>query len=257
MKYSLGRLPRQYSPRIPHFSALFSKLKLDTLPESVDWAYSMPKTLGMYLNDELGNCTCAAFYHARQIWNYNSNKSFPSDPEQDALKLYELAAGYVPGDVETDQGATCQSILEYLYNKGAPIGSESTRDKILGFIEVDPRNLEDVQRTIYECGVAYIGINVPDYIIPEGGEPPELWRVENTHAPILGGHCVVLHGYTGTEYDLISWGRRYQVTEQFLHYYLDECYGIIDRAWFNSSSETPFGLTSAQVEQQMSAIQRS
>jgi hypothetical protein len=27
-------------------------------------------------------------------------------------------------------------------------------------VEVDPRNIDDVKRTIHDCGVAYIGFNV-------------------------------------------------------------------------------------------------
>ena len=252
-KLKMGRQPREYSPAICHLSSLLPKLKLTPLPTAVDWSHGMAKNLGMMLNDTLGDCTCAAVYHARQIWTYNAMKHTETDPDKDVLELYEKAAGYNPADPNTDQGATCQSILEYLYNTGAPTSS-GTNDKILGFIEVDPRLQDDIKRTIYECGVAYIGINVPDYLMPEDGDPPALWHVENVHAPIIGGHCVVLCGYDHLGFDLISWGQRYKATPQFLHYYLDEVYGIIDKSWFDSRSVAPLGLSMHDIDQQMSAI---
>ena len=69
-----GRLHRTYDPRIPHLSALLAGQVPPPPPPSIDWTKGMPANLGMMLNDTLGDCTCAAVYHAIQVWTYNSNK---------------------------------------------------------------------------------------------------------------------------------------------------------------------------------------
>ena len=67
-RFMLGRLPRAHDPRIPHLSALLAGKTLPPPPAQVDYTKSMPKTLGMMMNDTLGDCTCAAFYHALKLF---------------------------------------------------------------------------------------------------------------------------------------------------------------------------------------------
>lgn len=66
-RLKLGRLHRTYDARIPHMSALVAGQTLPPPPPSVDWTSGMPRNLGMMLNDTLGDCTCAAVYHAIQV----------------------------------------------------------------------------------------------------------------------------------------------------------------------------------------------
>ena len=102
----------------------------------------MPKNLGMMLNDTLGDCTCAAFYHAIQVWTFNATKgkSIETEPDSDVEKLYELACGYKPAQGGEGPGGNEQHVLKYLLTKGAPMGPNGqTTHKIDAFVEVDPR----------------------------------------------------------------------------------------------------------------------
>jgi hypothetical protein len=63
-------------------------------------------------------------------------------------------------------------VLAYLLRRGAPTGPEGqSRDRIDAFVEVDPRNPEDVKRTIQDCEVACIGFNVPACLLAELEDP--------------------------------------------------------------------------------------
>lgn len=252
-KFKLGRKPRGYSPSVPHYSALVNLTKPNPIPPRKNWSVGMPNELGEMLNGTIGDCTAAAFFHARQVWNYNITKDLHTDPDVDVLSLYESVSGYNPSDPNTDQGAVIQDVLKYLLNTGAATGS-GNRDKILGFVEVDHRNLDDIKRTIFECGVCYIGFNVPDYMFPPNGDPPFLWHIEDYNAPIIGGHAIILCGYDSMGLDVISWGQRFMMTPHYFAHYVDESYAIIDKAWFNNSNTTPLGLNLAQIEAQMSAL---
>ena len=254
----LGRKPRSYNPRIPHLSALLAGKTLAPPPPSANYVANMPANFGMMLNDQLGDCTCAAVYHARQVWTFNATKQEATEPDSDVLRLYEQACGYNPKNPASDQGGNEQHVLQFLLRKGAPTGPDGkSQDKIVAFVEVDPRNIDDVKRTINDCGLAYIGFNVPQNIMPTGGDPPAVWTVDQSNAKILGGHAVVLPGYDSKGATVISWGQLYTMTWDFFSTYVDEVYAIADNAWVDATGKTPAGMTIAELQAQMQGLQDS
>jgi hypothetical protein len=253
--YKLGRLHRTYDSRIPHMSALTAGQTLTPPPASVDYTKNLPANLGMMLNDKLGDCTCAAVYHAIQVWSANAGKQIQTEPDADVEKLYILACGYNPRVKGEGPGGNEQHVLTYLLKTGAPFGPKGTQThKITAFVEVDPRNTDDVKRTINDCGVAYIGFNVPAFLMPPNEAPPAVWDVQITDTNIIGGHAVVLAGYTDEGARVISWGQYYTMTWAFFAAYVDEVYAIADSLWFENGGSTPGGLTLAELEAQMNAI---
>ena len=255
----LGRTQRTYDSRIPHMSALLAGQTLAPPPPEKNWTTGMPQELGMMMNDTLGDCTCAAVYHAQQVWTYNAGGTMQTQPDFDVEKLYVLACGYNPRVGGEGPGGNEQKVLAYLLNHGAPMGPKGkARNKIAAFVEVDPRNLDDVKRTICDCGVAYIGFNVPQYIVPgPPAEPPRIWDVQNTNNAIVGGHAVVLAGYDANGAKVISWGEYYTMTWAFFAKYVDEVYAIADAMWVESKGTTPGGLSLDELEVQMKALAES
>ena len=255
--HKLGRLHRTYDPRVPHMSALLAGQTPPPPPPSVDWTNGMPNSLGMMLNDTLGDCTCAAVYHALQVWSFNANPPIDTEPDPDVEKLYILACGYNPRAGGEGPGGNEQHVLTYLLKHGAPTGSNGqARHKISAFVEVDPRNIDDVKRTINDCGVAYIGFNVPQFIVPPPPNvPPDVWDVQSTDTQIVGGHAVVLAGYDATGARVISWGQYYKMTWAFFSAYVDEVYAIADQTWIEAKGTSPGGLSLAELEVQMQALQ--
>jgi hypothetical protein len=257
--FRLGRTPRAFDPRVPHMSALLAGTQPPAPPPSVDNTVGMPADLGMMMNDTLGDCTCAAVYHAIQVWTFNASKgaNMETEPDSDVEKLYELACGYNPNTPGEGPGGNEQKVLKYLLRRGAPTGTGNTTNKIAAFVEVDPRNTDDVKRAINDCGVAYIGFSVPASIMPQGQEPPKVWDIDpaNPNPQIVGGHAVVLAGYTASGARVISWGSYYTMTWAFFAKYVDEVYAIADPAWVAATGQTPGGLTMTQLEEQMQALQ--
>src|SRR5215472_4386460 len=258
--HKLGRLHRTYDPRIAHMSALLAGQTLPPPPPAVDWAKAMPSGLGMMLNDSLGDCTCAAVYHALQVWTFNANgaNAMATEPDSDVEKLYIQACGYNPRVPGEGPGGNEQHVLKYLLKTGAPMGPKGqNRHKIAAFVEVDPRNTDDVKRTINDCGVAYIGFNVPQNIMPSDGPPPAVWDVAPGNPQIIGGHAVVLPGYDADGVKVISWGQYYKMTWAFFAKYVDEVYAIADPAWIEAKGMTPGGLTLDELETQMQALREA
>ncbi len=250
-----GRLHRTYDPRVPHLSALLAGQTLTPPPASVDYTKGMPANLGMMLNNTLGDCTCAAVYHAKQVWTFNAGGTVVTQPDSDVEKLYVLACGYNPKVGGEGPGGNEQHVLTYWLNTGVPVGpTGATTEKIAAFVEVDPRNTDDVKRTIVECGVAYIGFNVPQSVMPPNAPPPAVWQYVPNDSNIIGGHAVALAGYDSQGPRVISWGQYYTMTWQFFAKFVDEVYAIADAEWVESKGTTPGGFTLDQLEAQMQAL---
>jgi hypothetical protein len=244
---------------VPHMSALLAGKILPPPPPSTDYTQGMPNNLGMMLNDSLGDCTCAAFYHALQLWSFHAAGKMETEPDNDVKMLYELACGYNPQKGGEGPGGNEQHVLTYLLNSGAPVGpAGQTRHKLSAFVEVDPRNTDDVKRAIVDCGVAYIGFDVPAFIMPPSGQTPAVWDVQPSgDSSIIGGHAVVLAGYDANGVKVISWGEYYTMTWAFFAKYVDEVYALADQAWIAAKGTTPGGMTLAQLEDQMKALAES
>lgn len=181
-----------------------------------------------------------------------------TEGDNDVEKLYIQACGYNPRVPGEGPGGNEQHVLTYLLKKGAPMGPKGkTRHRITAFVEVDPRNQDDVKRAINDCGLAYIGFNVPAFITPDNAPPPDIWDVQNTDTNIVGGHAVVLAGYDANGARVISWGQYYTMTWAFFAQYVDEVYAIADPDWIEAKGTTPGGLTLDELETQMQAISQA
>lgn len=260
MPRNLGRKPRTFNPRVPHMSALMAPLKsLPPPPPTMDWLSALPDDLGMMMNDQLGDCTCAAVYHAIQVWTFNASGKLDTEPDQDVLRLYELACGYNPADPSTDQGGIEQDVLGYWKLHGAPLGAvtghrhQQLVNKLAAFVEIDPRVTDDVKHGIADCGLVYIGFQVPAFLMD--GEPPAVWDVNpSADNSIIGGHAIVLPSYDSAGLGLISWGAKYKMTWGFFAQFVDEVYAPADPDWISAKGTTLAGLTLAELEAQMAAI---
>lgn len=247
---NLGRKPRAYNPSVPHMSALMGGRTLPPAPIAVDYTDKMPDDFGVMLNDHLGDCTCAAYYHARQVWSFNSGGKEITEPDHAVLELYKKSCGYDPSNPTTDEGGVEQDVLTYLLNVGAP-----DCQPIKAFVEIDPRNLDDMKRAIYDTGCVYIGINLPQHIM-DGDSPPIQWGVVPGDT-IAGGHAIILVGYTMDGFYLISWGKKYFCTNSFLAAYCEEAYVIADSQWINAGGSTPLGMSLSDLEGLMEALKNA
>jgi hypothetical protein len=208
----------------------------------------------MYGNDSLGDCTCAAIYHAFQVWSFNGQGTIDSEPEANATLLYEQACGYVPGKADTDCGGNEQDVLSYVMLSGAPAGAGgASRRKITAFVEIDPRNFADVKLSIFSGGLVYLGFDVPSYMPQTAGST---WDAQPSTANYsdVGGHAVIAAGYTADGLIIISWGAKYLMTWAFWSEFVDEAYLIAYADWFRSTSLSPPGGTLDELEQQMIAL---
>lgn len=248
--YKLGRQKRVFNAKIPHMSAILASRKFPMPPASVDWTKGVTEYSTM-LNTELGCCTISAIFHSIQIWSLNSSEEI-TESDKSVLSLYEEACGYSPDDSSSDQGGIEQNVLKYCCNTGVPL-DDGTREKFLGFAEVDTRNINDIKTTIAEFGICYLGVEIPQGIWDESGNPKTVWDGSGD-SEIVGGHAIAACKYDETGVTVISWGSLYLLTWEFFSKYVDEAYAIISQDWINSQNKTPLGLTKEELENLMNTV---
>jgi hypothetical protein len=248
MKLKLGRLPRKHDDNVKMMAHLMRRLPIPA--SKYDWTKGQTQ-FGMMLNDSLGDCTCAAVYHAKQIWSLNASKE-DTQPDSSVLSLYEKACGYVPGEPSTDQGGVEQNVLNYLKSVGIPLVNGQA-DKIIGYIECNPRNIDEVKLSVQDFGLSYIGFDVPANIFAADGTPNDIWQYE-PGASIEGGHAVIIVAYDPNYLTVVSWGGLYKMTYEFFVNYCDESYAIIAKDWFNKIGKTPLGMSEPQLAALLSSF---
>jgi hypothetical protein len=249
----LGRAPRTHDPAIPHLSALLAGRNLPPPPVSQDWTRGMPTALGMMLNDTLDCCSCAAFYHAMQVWSFNVTGTMDTEPDSNVEALYCAVSFYQPSAAPPGPMCNEQQVLTHILKAGAPTGADGKGvNKLAAFVEVDPRMIDDIKRTIVECGIAYVGIKIPKYLDVDPW--PSVWDVQTENDQPIGAHAVILAGYDEEGAKVISFGQVYTMTWAFFSQYADEAYALADPDWIAAKGTTPGGLDLKALEKQMQAI---
>ena len=109
----LGKQDPKHDRRTLQLATYGSKLAAP--PDAVDWTKRASDDFGQMLNDQLGDCTCAAIAHIIQCWTAANGKEITL-PDSAVLALYKAACGY---------DGTPGTVVNYLYsgNKTTTIGT--------------------------------------------------------------------------------------------------------------------------------------
>lgn len=252
-----GRLARTYNPAVPHYSALAMGVRQPPPPPSADWTKGVDPNWSVMLNDQLGDCTCAAAYHAMQLWSAHGRTHELTEPDAKVLEMYREFCGYDPANPSTDRGGVEQDVLSRWYARGVPIAEgPNGRSKLRAFVEVDPRNHDDVKRVIADCGCIYIGFDVPSYLV--AGSIPMNWGLnpggDNSSA---GGHAVIAPAYNSSVLAIVSWGSgNYRMSWSFWDRFVVECYALVHPWWIDAMGKTPLGLSLDALKAAMAGMRR-
>ena len=253
MPGKFGRLapyPEDVKPRLK----LGKYLTLPTPPTEADW-YSKVTSWPMYLNDQLGDCTCAEVgHHIESVSTYGLGNTI-TVTDSDVLSLYEAVGHYDPTNPSSDQGAVIQDVLGYWRSYGI------AGHKCDAFAQVAVANHIEVQQAIYLFGGISIGINVPQSAIDQfnAGKP---WDVVLHDGGIAGGHCVEGVGYRYTSAVatdptgvwLVTWGAVTHMTWAFWDKYVEEAWIVILPEWLDTAGQDPEGIDLYALGEDLSTL---
>lgn len=242
MNYRLGKQPPRHDRRTLR---LESYLTLPAVPDAVDWSGAV-SSWPMYLNDQLGDCTCAAAGHMIQCWTANDEFMFtPAD--SDILSAYKAVSGYDPATPSTDQGCVELDVLNYWRKTG--IAGRT----IGAFASLRPQSLAHIRAAIYLFGGLYVGLD-----LPATAEGQDVWdwlsRGADSAPGSLGGHAVNLVGYDAEGLICITWGQAKRMTWHFWNAYADEAWCLLSPDWLGSDNRAPVGLDIAALQTDLKAV---
>ena len=217
------------------------------LPTAPVWKNWMTKvsTWPMFLNDTLGDCTCAAIGHMEECWSADATAELTITNAQ-VLKAYEAVSGYNPTTGANDNGAVIADVLKYWQKTGI------AGHKIFAYAQVDQSNLTLVRQAVDVFGGVDIGIQLPVAAQNMG----QLWglpagqSLTGDYAPgSWGGHSVCVLAYNGTQFLCVSWGEIIRIDIDFWNAYVDESWVGLSQDFFNGTkSASGFNMTQLQAD---------
>lgn len=164
-----------------------------------------------------GDCTKAGEAHAYDALTWDEaldeTKNHPSSNA--------VVSAYFAETGGQDSGLACGDVLQQAYHAGA------FGQKIDGYGVFDHTNQTLVKQIVATFGVVYIGIQCPASAQQQAIEN-KTWSVV-PGSPIEGGHCVIIVGFSDEEgvYYIVSWGKLYKATYEFIEKYMDEAWALI------------------------------
>jgi hypothetical protein len=245
--HRLGKLP----PVIDNRTLQMARYRavLPSIPPEVSWMAKVPANWGMMLNDNLGDCTCAAAGHMIEQWTtYAGSPVTPSDAA--ILKAYEAVSGYTPSDPSTDNGAAMLDVLNYWRQTG--IGGH----KIFAYVQLNPLNPLEVRQAVQLFGNVYMGVQLPlsaqgenAWTVPPGGTGPD-----DGVPGGWGGHAVPIVAVSPQSLTCVTWGSTLKMSHNFFTTYCDELYAIVSVDWIEKNGLSPSQFNLAQLEKDLAVV---
>ncbi len=244
----LGRKPRVHTLASHLARARFGTLvkALPPPPAAVTRA-SLLRDAGFMLNDQLGDCTCAAKGHLIQLWTA-ANGSEVTVSDAAIMAAYEGACGYDPTDPSTDQGGNMDLVAAYFRDTG--VGGY----KIEKFAEIDPRHRDHVKHAINRYGGCDLGVS-----LPLNAQTQAVWDLAAGDGSAAepgswGGHDCVAVGYDSVGLDIETWGSIQRATWEWFDAYADEGFAYFSRLWAPIGGTAPCGVTSDELDAEFDLV---
>lgn len=233
MEFHGGRLPP--TPAKPRLRLATYVEAASSAPPLVDYM-SKVKTWPMYLNDRIGNCTCAGAGHIIEGESTYGRGTTELITDDDVVTAYSAVSGYDPKTGRNDNGAVMQEVLSYWRKTG--IGGH----RILAFAEVDHADVEQLRSALATFGSLYIGINFPKSAMTQFNERKP-WDVV-LGSRIEGGHAINAGWYDAESatWKIVTWGAVQEMTQDFWDAYVDEAWVVIAPEWLDEAGASPGGL---------------
>ena len=244
-KLKLGKQAARHDPRALLLASYLTPV-LPTPPATFDLTGKV-HAWGMMVNDQLGDCTCAAAGHLIMEWTANAGKKMVAPTDKQIVAAYSAITGYNPTTGANDNGAVELDVLNYWRQSGI------AGHKIGAFMALEPANHSHVMDAVYMFEGCYIGLQLPvsakdqianhqPWSVPPGGPigdgKPGCW----------GGHAVPVVAYDARSVTVVTWGALQTMTWSFWETYCEEAYAILSTDYLNGKKQAPQGFSLKQLQ---------
>ena len=229
-------------PRLSIAKYLDVEAALAQAPANVVNSKNQSIALAMYMNDTLGDCTCAGIGNTLRVNSQGQQELADSDVESAYVAVTtEEGDAYDPATgANADAGCAEIDVLDYWVKTG--VGG----DKLAGHAGVDMKNADEVKAVCYLFGSIY-----PGWQLSTAQQSQQVWDVDKSHdgkPGSWGGHCAPIFDILTDAAWLGTWGAYKQTTLAFIPYYADEGHALITDAWLRDNQSNSLVNTSALTQ---------
>lgn len=196
-----------------------------------------PFKLSMWGNDEWGDCVKCG--EANQIMRLErqETRSTAQITEEDVIREYKLECerefGFqpmVPGDSH-DTGLIMRQNLTNWRKLGFKFKTHVF--KIAAFGELEPAETDQLRAAIYRLQGVQFGLALPKAAQTMYDSTHKMWdyngEIGDEWKPgSWGGHAVYSKAYSPIGFQVLSWGDKITVTDNFIRKYCDEAWAVVD-----------------------------
>jgi hypothetical protein len=236
-----GKLAPKWHAKTLRFSLFSKSSDVPAPPEKIFLEYKVdPSTIGMFGNDECGDCVLAMLAHWLMLITAHTGKMIVPTL-QDALGWYTALTGYDPkqtdanGNNPTDQGCAVTDALNFWQSTGI------CGHKIAGWMKLDPTNAVQRKQGLWMFLGVGTGVQLPNNAQQQFTNG-ETWTVTR-NSPGLNGHAILQAGEGAEGRDFQTWGKGDQkATHAWGDKYEDEAYVILTPDLIEEANgKSPFG----------------
>lgn len=195
-----------------------------------------PFPVRMWGNDAWGDCVIAGeANHLLRMERVEQRRTILLN-DQDVIERYKSLSGAAsPGD-GNDNGLVILSAMQNWHNFGWMTGgidrSGNHRNYSIsayGELEVNDRN--QLRMASYALHGIHLGLMLPR--AAQGMTSEGVWHYEGQSGPewqpgSWGGHLVYSKAFDPESLEILTWGRKVKVTNEFVEKYADEAWAVVD-----------------------------
>lgn len=236
----LGKLPFVADDRDLKLEVFVDRTAMPKPPEDFGHYDDIAESaLGMLGNDRVGDCVFAGAAHETMILGREGGHR-PTFTDESVLSDYSAVTGYVEGDESTDRGTEVRAAMKYRKSTGI-LDAHSKRHHIGAYLQIKPKDIDQIVQAAYVFGVVGIGIEFPSSAMTQFSESKP-WSVV-AGAQIEGGHYVPIVGRKDGDLLCVTWGKVQPMTTEFLTTYTDEAWVFVSASVLDGSGASPEGLS--------------
>jgi hypothetical protein len=196
-------------------------------PPIVDYSLLI-RVWQMYLNDKLGDCTCASVAHGLMV--FAAMVGVPvTITDADIERMYEHS-GWKPGNAASDQGWTLEAAAEFVRTIGMSGTPKDPKPDIDAWAGVDTRDTEGQQIAMEIFGGLSSGCEVQEANMQQFQEGKPFSFVPGN--PIAGGHAIwKVKSELLKSGVYVTWGTLEPAEEKWEAELVDEHIAFVPKEW--------------------------
>jgi hypothetical protein len=235
----LGKLAPRYDSRTLRLERYMPKV-MPPIPASFDFGSGVQYP--MFLNDRIGDCTCAASAGLIATWTTKAGAA-KILTDADVLTAYSAVSGYDPATGQNDNGAVILDVLKYWKNTG--IGG----DKLGAYGDLGNASMALIFAAIWFAEGLTVGVQLPEYCLQSA-----TW--DHASNMVAGGHDVIFTGADGLGNVIgYTWGgEKLTVSPAFIAAQVDELHFGLSLDQLNGSGLAANGLDLATIQNDVATV---